>query len=212
MKIVAISDTHGNEIEIPPCDLLIHAGDLTMSGSQDEVERAIGWLLGLKEKGACQAVVIVPGNHDFFLQDQSVTLHGDNVWLLRDAGCEFEGVSIWGSPFTPAFFDWAFMEKGNDIQKHWDLIPAGLDILITHGPPFGTLDQNPQGMHCGCPHLAEALKRIQPKAHIFGHIHHSHGSTWDGKSHNVSICDEGYRPTRSPLELEIAPSSYSNKL
>ena len=38
----------------------------------------------------------------------------------------------------PVFCDWAFnLERGEPLQKKWDLIPEDTDILITHGPPIG---------------------------------------------------------------------------
>src|ERR1700738_3685124 len=65
MKLVAISDTHNRaeRVVIPDGDVLVHAGDLTMQGSRDELERAARWLGGMC--GRFRAVVAIPGNHDF---------------------------------------------------------------------------------------------------------------------------------------------------
>ena len=39
----------------------------------------------------------------------------------------------------PVFGNWGFnIERGDPIQKKWDMIPDDTDILITHGPPIGT--------------------------------------------------------------------------
>ena len=49
------------------------------------------------------------------------------------------------------------------IRKHWDLIPDDTDVLITHEPPFGTLDKTHiLGKHMGCQYLLGALLRIKP--------------------------------------------------
>ena len=55
------------------------------------------------------------------------------------------------------------------------MIPANTDILITHGPPYGILDKNRVGFSAVCQSLKRAVKRIQPKLHVFGHIHEAGG-------------------------------------
>jgi len=46
---------------------------------------------------------------------------------------------------------------------------------------------------------------VQPKIHVFGHIHHSYGQrTMDGIEFlNASICDERYEPTNKPIVVEF---------
>ena len=39
----------------------------------------------------------------------------------------------------------------------------------------GVGDREPLGHACGCPHLLEAVGRIQPKYHVMGHIHSDFG-------------------------------------
>jgi 3',5'-cyclic AMP phosphodiesterase CpdA len=43
-RIVCISDTHNTNPAIPAGDVLIHAGDLTNSGSHSELKNAVAWL------------------------------------------------------------------------------------------------------------------------------------------------------------------------
>ncbi|MEI6873153.1 MAG: UvrD-helicase domain-containing protein, partial [Verrucomicrobiota bacterium] len=70
---------------------------------------------------------------------------------LLNSGVTIEGLKIWGSPYSPRFFDWAFnCDRGEDIAQHWRLIPDDTDILITHGPPAGILDRTIQGDVTGC--------------------------------------------------------------
>ena len=80
--------------------------------------------------------------------------NGQNVHYLCDSGLEFEGLKIWGSPYTPTFGKWNFMRnRGDEIKKHWDLIPSDVDILVTHGPPYGIFDETIDGIHAGCEDL-----------------------------------------------------------
>ena len=122
---------------------------------------------------------------------------------LDDSGCEIEGIRFWGSPITPEFCNWAFMREPRDIGRHWDAIPDDTDVLITHGPPHGILDQCPDSV--GCEQLLEAVKRVGPKVHAFGHIHEGHGILEkDGTTFvNASIMDGRYRPVNAPIGVEV---------
>lgn len=56
------------------------------------------------------------------------------------------------------------------------------DILLTHGPPLRVHDLATRGVHAGCPALLERVSQIQPRLHVFGHIHEGRGATlqtWD---------------------------------
>lgn len=46
MRIVCVSDTHGRHhlTALPPGDVLIHAGDCTLDGSLEDIERFNDWL------------------------------------------------------------------------------------------------------------------------------------------------------------------------
>jgi hypothetical protein len=82
------------------------------------------------------------------------------------------GFQIRGSPVTPWLYDGAFnRNRGRNISKHWKMIPANTDDLITHGPPYGILDKNRVRSSAGCQSLKRVVKRIQPMLHVFGHIH-----------------------------------------
>lgn len=60
-------------------------------------------------------------------------------------------------------------------SRHIARIPNDTDILITHFPPHGILDFD-DGIYYGSEELLERLKRLLLKAHLFGHIHASHGT------------------------------------
>ncbi|GGC59985.1 hypothetical protein GCM10011387_12020 [Pedobacter quisquiliarum] len=103
-------------------------------------------------------------------------------------------------------FDWALnCERGKVINKHWKLIPANTDVLVTHGPPMGILDQVGLNDNAGCADLLRHVKRIKPKFHIFGHIHGSyeHYSTPVTQFINASIVDDNYDVRNFPLEFRL---------
>jgi Icc-related predicted phosphoesterase len=204
MKIVAISDTHSKhgKVTVPACDLLIHAGDATWRGTREEMEGFAQWF----ELQPVRHKVFVPGNHELIFKEhlphalEWVTRHCPSLHILIDQSLEIEGLNLYGSPWQPEFCNWAWnLPQGEALAEKWALIPEDVDILITHGPPYGILDAVPMALGdrlLGCEALTERLSNIRPKAHIFGHIHESYGNKKEGDTHyyNVSICDGDYRP------------------
>jgi Icc-related predicted phosphoesterase len=209
MRIVCLSDTHNvaEDVVIPDGDILIHAGDLTMLGSAEEVERAHEWLAALPHPHK----VVIAGNHDFLFERQPSIARSlmKAVVYLEDELHEIEGLRIWGSPWQPWFFDWAFnLERGPAIRAKWDLIPSRTDILVTHGPPAGHGDLTTRGARAGCADLLAAVERIGPALHVFGHIHEGYGRTWEGRTLcvNASTCDAAYRPVNEPVTIDWPPT------
>jgi len=170
--IDCISDLHGFYPELPGGDLLIVAGDWTAHDYFDEVQDfEKEWLRCQKYK----KIVLIAGNHDG-IAAQCDWMSGRKIDYLCDSGTEFEDFKIWGSPYTPTFSNWHFMaDRGEAIKKHWDLIPNNTDILVTHGPPYGVLDVTYDGEHAGCRDLLDAIARVRPELHVFGHIHEGYG-------------------------------------
>lgn len=203
-KIVCVSDLHGmhRRVQIPQADLLIVAGDLTAFGEVDEYEDLNRWLVNLPVKHK----VVIAGNHDKALAQ----LLGDgnllpNAVYLQDGGVTIEGIRIYGAPWTPIFFDWHFMLTDPEMKGKWDQIPDGIDILVTHGPPAGYLDQVVAGpRRIGCPHLRDAVERVRPAMHVFGHNHGGYGVAQNQHTLfvNCSVCTEGYEPTNEPFVIE----------
>lgn len=117
------------------------------------------------------------------------------------------GLGFWGSPYTPEFLHWAFMyPRGKAADEHWDRIPNGLDVLITHGPPFGILDQTtPDGNHLGCERLLVAVQEKRPKLHVFGHIHGGAGTRNIGATQfvNAAYLNEIYRPLEPAGKIRV---------
>ncbi len=213
MKLICISDTHGDhdQVQLPDGDVLIHAGDVTGHGTERETQQFMQWLGSQMHPHK----ICIAGNHDTFMEAEPETTRRfaqeSGVILLNDSGCEVEGVSFWGSPITPRFFTWSFMrDPGAPIEAHWDLIPSHTDVLITHGPPYGILDQVRRGEfakeHAGCTSLLEAIRRVQPAVHLFGHIHEEHGAKKvAGVAHfNVSTMNDGYLISNAPVVIDLS--------
>lgn len=220
LRIALISDTHNRHrqfkfnIPLKTVDLILHAGDISMGGRVSEVKHFMKWYgeLSIKSK------ILIAGNHDWLFEKEP-TLAKEickehDVIYLNDSGIELCGLKIWGSPVQPWFYDWAFnRQRGDDIKKHWDLIPNDTDILITHSPPLKIMDGVPisrynpdRGMeNVGCFDLMEAVKRVKPKIHLFGHIHEGYGVVeQDGTMFvNGSIVDGYYYPHDRPIIVDI---------
>jgi Icc-related predicted phosphoesterase len=207
MRFVALSDTHGkHNFDLPPGDVLLHAGDVSSRGLKSEIQRFLDWFSSLDYTYK----IFIAGNHDFFFEEapkeEIDAMIPDSLIYLNDSGVEIEGIKIWGSPIQPWFHDWAFNRKrGPEIQKHWDLIPTDSDIVITHGPAFGIHDRLVSGMPVGCEDLLPTLQRIAPKVHLCGHIHEAYGERKVGETLflNASILNVRYEIANAPIEFEL---------
>lgn len=206
-KIVCLSDTHNynEQIPVPDGDILIHAGDATIHGTIDEIVFFNEWFASLPHRYK----IFVAGNHDWLFETNprlARSLLGDNIIYLQDSFVEIERLKIYGAPWQPWFFDWAFnLRRGAEIAEKWKLIPDDTGILITHGPPHGILDRTPSGDLAGCEELLKRVEAIKPKLHIFGHIHCSYGTIekFDVKFVNASNCDESYNPINPPIIIDL---------
>lgn len=206
VKVVALSDTHNRFPEVPNGALLIHAGDATMTGTLREMKTFVEWMESLPHTYK----VFVAGNHDFLMEGPvgRALVESAGIIYLQDEGTLIEGLSIWGSPWTPRFGNWAFMKPQEAMEEVWHFMPDALDILITHGPPWGVLDEAPRGEgveNVGCERLVDYVETQEPRYHVFGHIHAAHGSMQPGFTHffNVAICDEAYQPVHLPTTFEV---------
>lgn len=223
MRISFISDTHTKHIQVakdlPGGDLIIHAGDISSRGYPREITAFCTWFDQLDNY---DHKIFIPGNHDFMFENrreeamQIVRSYKSINVLLDDyisVGPDEEHlVKIYGSPWQPEFCNWAFNlpRNGIGLTKVWGAIPDDTDILITHGPPFGTLDQViGRADHLGCEVLANRLSALKPKIHVFGHIHSGNGYRFDGTTHfiNASSLNERYEYEYKPITIEWDPKT-----
>lgn len=187
ITVVCISDTHNTQPDVPDGDVLLHAGDLTKGGSFEELQDQLSWLQALPHRYK----VVIAGNHDLLLDPGFVAKFpdriyeepgtsrsdlnwGDIIYLNNTSKrLDFLGrrsLNIFGSPLTVQCGTWAFQYP--PIRSVWaGTVPDETDILLTHQPPKGHLDQ--QGK--GCPQLLKEIWRVRPRLVVFGHIHEGHG-------------------------------------
>ena len=220
MIITFISDTHTKHHRVtatlPGGDLLIHSGDLMNSGyRKNDILEFLDWFDGIK---GYDKKVFIAGNHDRYFEDRpdeikdiladypSIIYLEDQLVGIYDLGTD-KSTKIWGSPWQPEFYDWAFNlpRQGEELKEKWDAIPEGIDILITHGPAWGHLDTvkfNP-GVNLGCELLAERIQAVKPKIHVCGHIHSGYGYKFADGTHrfNASVLDEEYSFTQKPMTV-----------
>ncbi len=205
MRIVAVADTHTFEKDlgvIPDGDVLVHAGDLLRGGTLEELAGVAAWIASLPHRHK----IIVAGNHDWcFLNERAaaVAMLGDAVYL-EDAAHEIDGVKFWGSPWQPAYNDWAYnLPRGAPLAAKWALIPVGVDVLITHGPPHGFGDSGPTFGRAGCEDLLHRVRQVRPALHLFGHIHQDGGLFRDRDTAFVNVTT--WECERKPTVIDFDP-------
>ena len=223
MKITFISDTHTKHHQVtsllPGGDLLIHAGDFSSQGYKHEVDGFFDWF---NELDNYTNKIVIAGNHDLMFEDdpmlaKDIISHYPKVTYLQDdlevIGDNYSSsVKVWGSPWQPEFYDWAFNlpKNGVELKQKWSKIPTGTDILITHGPPHGHLDTVVgQYNNLGCKMLSERIEVVRPKIHVFGHIHSGYGYKFENGTHyiNASVLGEDYIFKNNPLTVEWDPDT-----
>jgi Icc-related predicted phosphoesterase len=178
MKIWIISDSHTlhRDLSIPEVDMVIHCGDATnsrgLAQNLVEFEDFNDWFQNLP----IEHKIFVPGNHCLSLQAYPSIAKGCSYPILIHETIEIGGLKIFGSPYTPAFGNWAFNVKRGRLHDYWAAIPEDCDIICTHGPSRGTLDltddfDTGKPIQVGCESLRKRLDDLSPKLHCHGHLH-----------------------------------------
>jgi hypothetical protein len=206
VRIVAVADTHlfHDDLVIPDGDVFVHAGDLCRGGDLDELREAAAWIADLPHAHK----VIVAGNHDWAFVHESAAAREllGGATYLQDSEALIEGLRFYGSPWQPAFHDWAFnLPRGPALAAVWSKIPHGIDVLVTHSPPEGIGDRSPVGGRAGCVDLRTRIAVVRPRLHLFGHIHQD-GGLWerDGTVHaNVTT----WECERAPTVIDLDPAA-----
>jgi Icc-related predicted phosphoesterase len=157
MRLVLISDIHDRPAAVPAGDTLVLAGDIFSGDDTASLRSDLAWIKSLGFKN----IVMVLGNHDVVLQhmlrtDQAAArdlLNAAGVTLLQDSGTIINGLRFYG-------VDWLSQVA----------IPAGSDVIVSHCPPAGILDNGG-----GCPMLRREVLAAKPQLHVFGHAHACRG-------------------------------------
>ncbi len=206
MKIVLISDTHQlhNALVIPSGDLLIHAGNSGRRGTLEEL-RAFNDFFGRLPH---PQKIVIAGNRDYFFErepEESRKLLSNAVYL-QDEEIIVDGLRIYGSPWQPPFMNTAFnLPRGAPLREKWSHIPEGIDVLITHTPPFGIGDRTNGGECVGDRDLLEAVRKIKPRLHVFGHVHEGYGQFPLNNILfiNASLTDAKMQLAHSPIVINL---------
>ena len=189
MTILHISDTHGLHERLgamPPADVLVHSGDFSHNGTEEEVLDFLNWLIMLDYPNK----IFVIGNHDLCLWDaETIEDLPANVHFLQDRSVTIDGVKFFGLGYN----------------HHENLIPkTGVDVLVTHEPPLEILDFS-SGTHWGNLPLRNCLEKVKPHLHLFGHAHESFGITKrNGIIYsNASLLDDSNRLVNAPRVIQV---------
>lgn len=201
-RFVCISDTHDCTPEVPDGDILLHAGDIS-GGTPESLRSMFDWLRSLPHR----MKVIIAGNHDLCLDknwrvggymgtsgftgevfdDLQKAVRGDDtkasgVHYLEHESLELEvRAKVWkvfGSPATPRHSFGAFQyEAEGEATAVYSKIPDDTEILLTHTPAEGILDETKRNVRAGCSVLARRLQELEKcRLHLFGHIHEARGA------------------------------------
>jgi Icc-related predicted phosphoesterase len=214
LTILHLSDTHSRHRDLrnlPAADIIIHAGDVSAHGTESEVLDFICWFCGLDYEYR----IFIAGNHDFYFEQKTTAqirrMLSGNAHYLCDSGVEIGGVKFWGTPVSPRRNKvWAFNRvRGEELRRHWAFIPRDTDVLITHSPPAKILDLAADGEHTGCKDLLKTVRQINPRYHLFGHIHESYGTEKHGETTfvNASLMNDESKPINAPVTIEIEPKN-----
>lgn len=207
IDILHLSDTHGqhkNLKSLPEADVIVHSGDFTFAGSEEEAYDFMNWFCNLPYKHK----IFIAGNHDMCMYGAD---HIDglsrNVHYLYNNSVVIDGIKFYGIPM--------FMEDCMDgnLDVFINNIPDDIDVLITHMPPKGTCDLANYGKgpeHRGNATLAELLKKLHPTCHLFGHEHDAYGKTIKENViySNACVVDSRYNLINNPTIININHSAY----
>lgn len=199
MKIVAISDIHGNlpgkeklkDIFMPEGDVLCISGDIIPLDFQRDLYLSEYWFGNVfcpwAKELPYKKIIAIPGNHDFYLYNQIVerkktpvgfsSYINDKTLLLCDNVLEYEGVRFYGTPWIPDLKGWAFYKNERDLYAAYSKIPKVCDVLLTHCPPSlgrqGTVLQRGYNYMSfyGSTVLADILLERDIRMVLSGHIH-----------------------------------------
>eukprot|EP01062_Namystynia_karyoxenos_P074839 TRINITY_DN7187_c0_g1_i1.p2 TRINITY_DN7187_c0_g1~~TRINITY_DN7187_c0_g1_i1.p2 ORF type:complete len:274 (+),score=71.70 TRINITY_DN7187_c0_g1_i1:99-824(+) len=219
LRLVILSDTHTKhgQIELPDGDVLLHAGDFTYFGGAEHWQSFNAWLGQLQ--GRYAARVVTCGNHEGHegrggpLRDLTAAQVSQRLpnatHVLIDGAAEVavrqdvRPLRIYGAPWQPQWCGTGYHREDGDLR--WPGLERGIDIAVTHSPPYGHGDaSHGQGSHT----LMRKIAAAAPLVHCFGHVHEGGGYQ---KQHertlfvNAACCGgrTGYDLVRGPTVVDV---------
>jgi Icc-related predicted phosphoesterase len=211
IKIVATADLHGRLPDTPECDVLVLAGDLCPVEYDNDEAACMKWLnttfANWLESRKASRILAIGGNHDFLFEQYDGILRRLGLpWTyLKDEGTMVDGVFFWGTPWVPNLRGWAFYGDRNQLELAYYAIPDEVDIVISHGPPAGHLDNKERRF--GASQVNDMLKRVKPSVFICGHIHEGYGIERSYRKttdlYNVAHCNLAYEGVNPPVVIHV---------
>lgn len=226
MRICAFSDLHGVLPVLPDADLYLCAGDICPNfHARDRAHQADLQLKWFKENWipwrGDRTIHFTLGNHDYLDPSRLADCLIDDLVYA-------EGLAIWFTPWSNLFgCGWAWMREPDGLRPIYEAIPDGIELIVTHGPPYGYGDMVEaqswypryplEDPHLGNRDLMQAIVRIKPEIVICGHIHTGHGeyrlniddgsgldpNEWQTTIYNVSLVNESLQPVYAPTIIEV---------
>ena len=213
MKVASISDIHGNLVDIPECDILCICGDIVGLNDQRAMDKSKHWFenrfVNWINKISCKKVLVVPGNHDFYIESCYNNSNGLNDTLLKDIEIKtnnklkfliddffiYEGTKFYGTPWinpigTKHF--WAFDPNkyliDNLLETKFSNIPKDTDVLLSHDNPYmnDTLIQYSRDI----------------EYHFYGHWHDGI-MRLEKNRYNCSLLNDNYYLKYKPTVVDI---------
>ena len=230
IKVIVLSDTHGELLDIKEkFDLMLICGDVCpahdhyYSFQEEWIKNDYrDWINSLPFNDDNSKVVMIGGNHDFFLErakkqdiERLTQKTNNRLVMLKNELYEFEGLKIFGTPYCKRFGNWAFNLSDDALRTKYAQCPENVDIIISHDSPtingLGEITKGWKfGKNVGNVVLDELIERVKPKWFFSGHIHsgnHEISEYGVTKMANVSIKDEDYIPIYQPLMIEVYKES-----
>jgi Icc-related predicted phosphoesterase len=177
VRFLVMSDTHGMEERLFDddadedhrhhfplnVDVVLHCGDWwSARGSRDRLDRFLAeWIhqLSFNEVHNPNApmLIVVRGNHDPGKYKFSLS---NALYVTQSTRLDIHGLTIEIRPYNTC-----------------GVLCDDVDVLVSHEPPHGLLDQAYNGEHGGSTRLLASVKGspTKPKVWCFGHIHEARG-------------------------------------
>lgn len=207
IRFAITSDLHGSLPQMPDADAYLLCGDYCPNRNHAYwfyKDRLKPWVDALAERAP---VFAVAGNHDelFEQNPEMIRSIGFHWTYLEDSAATFRGLKLYGSPWQPRFYDWAYNLDEPELARKWEMIPGDTDVLLLHGPPNGVGDKTDHQERIGSPSLRRRIEAVRPRLVCYGHNHGGYGRYTLGRTVcvNAALMDERYEAVNPPVVVEI---------
>ncbi len=169
---------------LPEVDGYINCGDFcTLAGSQPKAREPLGYdPKGQAEVELLQSFlqqvdqvgtpwIFLPGNHDPAPQVLSPLAGNHGTVAVASGLMPFLGQQVLLVPWTPPC-GWSWTLTSTHLKELVaTYTDTEVDILITHAPPRGVLDEGSKWYHRNMPTLKPLVDCVQPDYYFCGHMH-----------------------------------------